>query len=86
MEALYLCMRGSIAPAHREVSILHLKLIPETFEPVNLPPQSMPAAGGAFAFFSAMLGICVTGVRLRSLRSFAKGRYNQWDEWDQWSI
>lgn len=29
-------------------------LFPETFEPVNLPPQSMPAAG-ASAFFSAML-------------------------------
>ena len=36
---------------------------PEAFEPVNLPPQSMPAAGGASAFFSAMMGIFVSGGR-----------------------
>lgn len=61
MEALYLYMRGSIAPAHREFSIQHLKLLSGTFEPVNLPPQSMPAAG-ASAFFSAMLEIFVSVV------------------------
>lgn len=37
-------------------------LFPETFEPVNLPPQSMPAAA-ASAFFSAMLEMIVSGVR-----------------------
>lgn len=37
-------------------------LFPDIFEPVNLPPQSMPAAG-ASAFFSAMLEIFVSGLR-----------------------
>lgn len=46
MEALYLCMRGSIAPARREVSILHPKLVSRgirTCEPA--PPEHASCRG-----------------------------------------
>lgn len=43
-----------MAPARRQYTASEA-CFPGHFEPVNLPPQSMPAAG-ASAFFSAILG------------------------------
>ena len=75
-------INGTCSPVWSVYSIR--SLFPKTFEPVNLPPQSMPAAGAA-AFCSAMLWGVIVPIGVRDQRREQSGSKN-WLRNKSWLI